>query len=151
MPAGRLRGALLPAVVVAIIGVGVALVLGTSGDRHAGDYQRYVRQYVGGWSSSADPGGPQRDKVWVLSHPDQVLAEGDRACAWLLLRPDASDIDPTGRSTVDALAGLFVQAEHARNPRLSTFGHATITAGAWAYLCSSVREDKTAPRSRDED
>lgn len=151
MSAGRLRVALVPAIVVATVGGGIALAHSASRDTHAQDYQRYVRQYVDGWSSSADPGGPRRDERWVLAHPDQVLAEGDRACSWLIQRPDAPDVDPTGRSTVDVLARRFAEAEHARNPRVSILGHSTMTAGAWSYLCSSVREDKTAPRSRDED
>jgi dienelactone hydrolase len=151
MLGGRLRIALSLSVLVLIVGVGTAVASVLSRDRHPGAYQRHVQKYVDGWSSSADPTGPKRDKRWVLAHPEEVLAEGDRACAWLARRPDAPDIDPTGNSMFGVLSRRFARAEHRRNTSVSFYGHSTMTAGAWSYLCDSVRKEKTAPRSHQED
>jgi hypothetical protein len=115
-------------------------------------FQRYVSTYVGTWSSSRDPGGPKRDRAWVAEHPDQVLDEGDRACRWLAGRPDAPDIDPSGRTDANTLMGIYVkQAEQEHPLALSFMGRHVLTAGAWAYLCWSEREEKSAPRSRGDD
>lgn len=151
MLGGRIRIALLLSVVVVIVGVGTSVASVLSRDRHPEGYQRYVQKYVGGWYSSADPTGPRRDKRWVLAHPKAVLAEGDRACAWLARQPDAPEIDPTGKSTSGVLARRFFMAEHRRNPSVSVYGHFTMTSAAWSYLCDSVRKEKTAPQSRQED
>jgi hypothetical protein len=111
-----------------------------------------VTAYVGGWSSSHDPSGPQRDEAWVAAHPAQVLAEGNRACDWLASRPTAPDRDPTGDSSVFTLMGRYLRAtEHDRLADLSVVGRETVVANAWASLCWWTRRDKTAPRGYADD
>jgi hypothetical protein len=145
-------------VAVAISTTGFAAFAGPSLARslmHPHDpeaFQAYVSTYVDGWSSSTDPGGPARDRAWVAAHPDGVLDEGDRACRWLAGRPDAADVDPSQRTSAGTLMGIYSkQAEQERPLPLSDMGRRRVAAGAWAYLCWSVREDKSAPVSHDDD
>ena len=108
--------------------------------------------YVGGWSSSRDPGGPERDEAWVAANRDLVISEGKRACRWLGRRPDVPEIDPSGESTVDQLSRRYVTHAKATHPLpLSESGRSFVTAGAWSRLCGSTREDKTAPQTTEED
>lgn len=115
-------------------------------------FHEYVSTYVGGWYSSEDPGGAERDEAWVAAHADAVLAAGQSACEWLGTREDAPSLDPTGASTVAALTERFLD----ENPdlevaELSPMGRRRVVYGAWAYLCWWDRRDKTAPVSADPD
>jgi hypothetical protein len=112
-------------------------------------YYRYVVTYVDGWSISTDPLGPARDRAWAASHRPAVMADGYRACRWLAEQPSAGRVDPTGRTGVDAMARRYIR----RAPPLPVEVHrrSTLPVGAWAYLCRSVRDDKTAPRSLRDD
>ena len=44
--------------------------------RDAGAYHAYVTAYVGGWWSSSDPDGSERDEAWVADHRGEVMAVG---------------------------------------------------------------------------
>jgi hypothetical protein len=111
-------------------------------------FQQYVSNYVGTWRSSADPQGPVRDVKWVADHPDLVLAEGDEACHWLAHQPSAGKVDPSGASTVSALAERYLQDTHTHSRvELSTQGRMVVVGGAWSNLCWWERRDKAAPRS----
>ena len=115
--------------------------------REISAFQDYVRTF------SANPGAPQRDKVWATDHPEQILAEGDRACDWLSHRPYAPKVDPSGDSDVATMANRYLalrQGEGVPLP-LSREAHRVVVIGAWAYLCWSDRRDKTAPVSLAED
>ncbi|HVQ89182.1 MAG TPA: hypothetical protein VMT88_13485 [Actinomycetes bacterium] len=117
-------------------------------------FQAYVNQYagVGSWSSSNDPGGPERDTAWVKTHPDEVLAEGNAACAWLGEQPDAPDVDPSGNTAFDTVLGKYLDDVQDFAPQeLSSHARATVVVGAWAYLCHSDRASATSPRSRESD
>jgi hypothetical protein len=119
--------------------------------RDAAAYHSYVTTYVGGWWSSRDPHGSERDEAWVADHPDEVMAAGDRACAWLDDQPSASDVDAAGEHTVAALTRRYLASDGAAEPGLSAMGNQTLVAGAWSYLCWSTREDRTAPTFVGED
>jgi hypothetical protein len=123
------------------------------GDRRDVDgFQQYVRTYIDGWSSSAQPGRQVLDRRWAIAHPDLVLEEGDQACAWLKPQPDAPEVDPSGRSTVGTLISTYIKATaDDRIPPVARMSESYIVAGAWAYLCKDLREDKTAPSSLYED
>lgn len=124
-------------------------------------FQHSVATYVGGWSDSTDPTGPQRDQAWVATHPVQVLAAGDRACAWLAGKPDAPDVDPTGKTSEDTLMNAYIgvaEGDFAYDApgadigvTLSPDARVTVVGAAWQYLCRSTWETKTAPRSLEED
>jgi hypothetical protein len=142
---------------------GWALARRASYPRDTSAFQHYVATYVGGWSDSSDPTGPKRDEAWVAAHTDQVLAAGDRACSWLAARQNAPTVDPTGNTSFDSLMKAYVGVDF-NSPAglpyyapgadigvtLSPVGRTAVVAGAWAYLCRSTREAKTAPRSLEE-
>ena len=120
--------------------------------RDTGAFHGYVTTYVGGWSSSRDPHGPKRDQRWVARNPDSVLAQGEQACAWLDRQPSAPIVDESGSFSVDTLLRRYLaSAEGERSAQLSDMGRRTVVAGAWAYLCWSTREDKTAPMGDESD
>jgi hypothetical protein len=116
--------------------------------RHPRDvdaYQDYVVTYM------LHPGTPE-DENWAVEHPDQVLAEGDRACEWLSRRPSAPDLDPTGASSVHHLGNVYLDDRRREGElALTREGHRTLVVGAWAFLCWPVRRDKSAPVSELED
>jgi hypothetical protein len=116
---------------------------------HPAAYYHYVVTYIDGWSISTDPQGPARDRAWAKTHRAAVMADGDRACRWLAEQPSAGRVDPTGRTGVEAMATRYIR----QAPRLPVEEHrrSTLPVGAWAYLCLSVRDDKTAPRSLHDD
>lgn len=96
--------------------------------------------------------GTQADKTWAAEHPDDVLAEGDRACEWLSQRSPAPDVDPSGASDVQTLATAYLkQAREKPEVPLTREGHREIVLGAWVYLCWSERRDKSAPISEYDD
>jgi hypothetical protein len=75
-----------------------------------------------------------------------------RACAWLASQPDAPDgIDPSGTTSVGAMIGGYVATRGEFPGPVSAGGMSTIVAGAWEYLCSDVRDDKTAPTGAEDD
>jgi hypothetical protein len=115
-------------------------------------YYHYVLTYIDGWSISTDPMGPARDRAWAQQHRGEVMAEGDRACRWLGQQPSVGRVDPTGRSDTSAMATRYVsQARRTASLPIADQRRAYVTSGAWAYLCRSVRDDKTAPRSLHDD
>lgn len=96
--------------------------------------------------------GTQQDKDWATDHPDDILAEGDRACAWLSRRESAPDIDPSGATSVYSLVHAYLDDARADSAlSLTRHGHANVVYGAWAYLCPAERHDKSAPQSEDDD
>jgi hypothetical protein len=147
---GFVTGALVVALIFAAL-VGPALARRVAHHRDQAAFSDYVATYVGGWSSSADPGGPQRDLTWVRQHPDELVAEGDRACHWLAQRPAAPPVDPSRAFSVDALAEQYVSRPPASAPPLSAAGYRTLVEGAWQYLCWSDRRARTAPAAHDPD
>lgn len=130
-----------------------------------GAFQAYVSAYVDGWSTSADPGAPARDKAWVTAHQAEVLAAGYRACDWLGTRPDAPLVDPTWRSDTSTLVTEYVGIDPRSETQsmaatvgpqigldpLTIAGRSTVVAGAWGYLCRPTRNTKTAPASLGDD
>jgi hypothetical protein len=75
-----------------------------------------------------------------------------RACAWLASQPDAPDgIDPSGTTSVGAMIGGYVATRGEFPGPVSAGGMSTIVAGAWEYLCSDVRDNKTAPTGAEDD
>ena len=153
------------------LGVMCVVTLATMTARAVGDqtssdpvaFQHSVATYVGGWSDSTDPTGPQRDQTWVTTHPVQLLAAGERACTWLAGRPDAPDVDPTGHTAEDTLMKAYIGVDWATGDlaynapgadigvTLSPQGRVTVVGAAWQYLCRSIWEAKTAPKSLEED
>ncbi|MBV9951339.1 MAG: hypothetical protein JO291_05280 [Acidimicrobiia bacterium] len=105
--------------------------------------------YIDGWVTSTDPQGPARYRAWAASHRATVMADGERACRWLAEQPSAGRVDPSGRTGVDAMATRYIH----QAPPLPVEEHrrSTLPVGAWAYLCRSERDDKTAPRSLHDD
>ena len=142
-----------------------AQALANQTSRDPAAFQDSVATWVGDWSDSTDPAGPQRDQAWVAAHPVQVLAAGDRACTWLAGKPDAPSVDPTGNTSQEALITVYIGvdlAPVAGDPpynapgadigvTLSPQGRKTVVATAWDYLCRSTEQAKTAPRSLGED
>lgn len=122
----------------------------TASNRDAKAYYRYVMTYaVDGWRTSTDPHGPARDRAWAATHRAAVMAEGDRACEWLARQPSAGRVDPSGQSDVSIMATRYVR--QASPLQFEDHRRAYMTSGAWAYLCRSVRDEKTAPRSLRDD
>jgi hypothetical protein len=145
----RRRRLLLPLVVAAVLVVGVlmgpSLAARLQHPRDVDAFQTYVVTYM------PDSGSPA-DENWATEHPDDVLAEGDRACEWLSQRPSAPDVDPSGASSVPTLTNAYLkQARGEPEVPLTREGHRTLVVGAWGYLCWSERRDKSAPFSEDED
>jgi hypothetical protein len=145
----RRRRLLLPLVVAAVLVVGVLMGPSLAARlQHPHDvdaFQTYVVTYI------LNPGAPA-DKTWAIEHPDDVLAEGNRACEWLSQRPSAPDVDPSGASSVYNLTNAYLkQARGKSEVPLTREGHRSLVAGAWGYLCWSERRDKSAPFSEDED
>ena len=135
----------LAALLVAGVMVGPSLADRVIYPRDEDGFHKYVVTYM------LHPGTPQ-DKDWAIEHPDEVLAEGDRACAWLARRESAPDIDPSGATSVYTLVNAYLK--HARKDSyipLTRHGHANVVYGAWAYLCEAERRDKSAPQSEYED
>jgi hypothetical protein len=152
----RRRGVILAALAAVVITMGALVAPSIAGrithPRDTSAFQSYVTTFVGGWRSSADPEGPERDDAWAADHPDEVLAEGDRACDWLAQRPTAPEVDPSGKSDVSALANGYLRVANGERPLpLSREGRRTVIIGAWAYLCWSERGDKSSPPSLEED
>jgi hypothetical protein len=127
--------------------LGAGLVVGSSVadrvryPRDEDGFQDYVVTYM------LHP-GTQEDKDWSIDHPDEILAEGDRSCAWLSRRDSSPDIDPSGATSVYSLVNAYLK--DADIP-LTRYGHANVVYGAWEFLCQAERNDKSAPRSEDED
>jgi hypothetical protein len=96
--------------------------------------------------------GTQQDEDWAADHPDEILAEGNRACVWLSLRERAPDVDPSGAASVHNLVDAYLRdtRDDSTEP-LTRLGHATVVHGAWEYLCRADRDDNSAPESEDED
>ncbi len=151
----RSRARLIAAVALVAVGAaalgwgpGVAYQLRYPRDEAA--YREYVAAHIDGWASSSDPGGPARDRAWAAENPDLVLAEGDKACAWLSRRLDAPDVDPTRRFEFEAVYQDYLRSVSDTRP-VAMMSQGTIVAGAWAYLCRPTRRDKTAPTGADGD
>jgi hypothetical protein len=145
----RRRRLLLPLVVAAVLVVGVlmgpSLAARLQHPRDVDAFQTYVVTYM------PDSGSPA-DENWATEHPDDVLAEGDRACEWLSQRPSAPDVDPSGASSVYNLTNAYLkQVREQPEVPLTREGHRSLVAGAWGHLCWSKRQDKSAPISEDED
>jgi hypothetical protein len=96
---------------------------------------------------AADTGGTAQqiatDRTWITRHHDQVLAEGNRACAWIAGEPDAPLTDPGRHYSVEALGDRYIGAT-AASPiaRVSTPNRRTIAIEAWGHLCHSDRDPK---------
>ncbi|MGC3994834.1 MAG: hypothetical protein QM779_12090 [Propionicimonas sp.] len=108
-------------------------------------YQNYVATYM------LNP-GTAADLAWARAHPAEVLAEGDRACEWLSRRPSAPRIDPSGDSEVFVLTKRYLRTTRETTVLpLTKEGRRRLVSGAWAYLCWSEREDRSAPISDEDD
>lgn len=136
----------------AVLGIGVLVVPDAARavvhQRDEAAFLDYARSYVGlSWSSDR-PLDDDRDRAWVRDRPNQVLVEGDAACAWLARQPRAPDVDPTGHLTSDATARRYLAGTaFARPAELSDLGRFDLVGGAWEHLCWSFRQDRTAPVS----
>ncbi|MFZ2501588.1 MAG: hypothetical protein WAW88_02790 [Nocardioides sp.] len=115
-------------------------------------FHAYVDRNIDGWRSSRAPGGPRRDKAWALAHAEEITAEGDRACAWLTGQRAAPRLDPSGHFGVGSAVSRYVNAMAEEHPLpINKMSRHAIVAGAWAYLCPSLRDLKTSPQTFDED
>lgn len=161
-PRRRLATLSVAAVCVIVLGTMTAQAVAKQTSRDPVAFQHSIATYVGGWSDSTDPTGPQRDQAWVATHPAQLLAAGERACTWLAGKPDAPAVDPTGNTTEDNLMKAYIGVDFGGDlaynapgadigVTLSPQGRITVVGAAWQYLCRSTRETKTAPQSLEED
>lgn len=120
----------------------------TNPSRH---FLNYVHAYATHWRSSAVPRRPQQDEAWIYAHPTAVIAEGQRACHWLAVQPDAPSVDSTGRSDMSRMAMRFVTEAEGNDVPLARLTKWRVVGGAWNYLCAGEMSAKTAPRSAHDD
>jgi hypothetical protein len=90
----------------------------------------------------------ESDRAWILSHPHDTVAEGDRACSWIRSQPTAPPRDPRGQYSVEALGNRYVAAtESAPIAKVSALNRAHVAIEAWANLCAQDRRLHYVPAS----
>lgn len=135
------------AALVAGAGAAVSAAAGHAPDEDA--YRGYVATHLGGNHRSDLPQRGAQDRAWAAAHPDQVLALGRQACAWLGTQPLAPEREPSGRQSGAHTASTLLTRYAAAPPsalgvQLSEDGRGTLAAGAWAHLCRDERARRTA-------
>ena len=91
-------------------------------------------------------------RAWVRDPANHVVQDGDRACAWLAREPDRDGIDPTGRSSDDAVMDRYLDqlpAEQVAGRQRRSMAE-TIAWQGWNSLCGGLEADKTAPLREDD-
>lgn len=111
---------------------------------HQVSYYDYLDKYV----VAAGPRGPDAKaeaRQWLSSHHDVYLAEGRAACEWLKEYPEVPEVVPDGSADSSLLAKRYVQ-QTADSTQFSGSAHtrAQVDRAAWAMLCPSVGESRTA-------
>ncbi len=111
-------------------------------------FQAYITTYMDTWSRSDQIDHSEQDLRWVTDHPQDALALGDGACAWLRTLPDAPEVDPSGATSWGARYDEAMrETDLGATTNLSAEGKYVVVAASWSYLCWWDRVDKTAPES----
>lgn len=145
----RRRGAIVVAALAAAAVVVVALVAGPAFaarvlfPRDVPGYEAYVATYLS--AREGTDASISTDRTWVEGHRDLVIAEGDRACAWLAAQPDAPGVDPTGRSRSSELTSAYLGSSPRPDVPVSAAGRFYLVTGAWNHLCRYDLHAKTSP------
>jgi type VI protein secretion system component VasK len=141
---------LLTAAVVAVLALGsiAGFRYMTSPNRQ---FLNYVHTDATQWRSSALPGRPQQDQAWLQAHGTAVLAEGQRACAWLATQRDAPSVIRAERADESRMAMHYVTKVEGHDVPLANMTKWYVVGGAWTYLCRDQMSAKTAPDARNDD
>jgi hypothetical protein len=131
------------------IGAAVAVTVTADPRPDPAAFREQVVFEVGDWFSSRHPHANKRDMAWAITHQEAVLAEGERACAWLTTQPPAPDQDPADPTDTTFEFSFVIDRYVKSTPagsvaRLSEPGRLNLTYSAWTHLCPATAEDKTA-------
>ena len=141
----RLRALASAAGLVLLVGVLTATSAGGwfGPSRDEDGFRVYVTGAYGRTSGS-EVSSLDADYAWAIKHPEEVLAEGDRACDWLENQPDPPK--SSREHEVHALAVRYLRsARIERRIPHGRRGQQTVVLGAWALLCGRTRDAKRSP------
>ncbi len=136
---------MIAAVLLALVGVGIAVGAVPTGrqDRDVPAFQRDALL------SQQTSDAQVADGALLRAHPDLVLAEGDRACAWLVGQPTAPDVDPSGRSAVRATTTRYLAASPGGPlDAVTPLTREVVVLSAWNHLCHDERTRALSPARR---
>ena len=144
----------ITAAVAAGLGASGAVTLIDGALHHPRDeaaFQAHVVKYIGTYWDSSVPEADARDEAWARAHPEEVLAAGDAACAWLADQPVAPAVDPTGESDLFTVLDWYLDTLQPFSGPVSEIGTMTVVGSAWESLCWTDYERRTSPRSTNDD
>jgi len=110
--------------------------------RDVAAFLTYTDTYIGGYYDSSAPEASIQDRRWAAANSRVVLAEGERACAWLAAAPEAR---AAADNRFQAVLSRYLETPQPEDVRLSATGRSVVTVGAWEYLCRRDRERHTSP------